>query len=355
MTNDVVVIGVGLMTAVGLSAPETAAAVRAGTMRFCESDLLGRSLERFTLAEVPEDGLPALADTPRNVDGLTAREIRMLRLASVPLRECLAPLQAATERTGMCVAVPETETLRAIDRPAFVGRLATQSGRAFAAELLDATQSGRAGGLLAIGHAVTAIQSGAAHFMVAGGVDTFRDPYVLGTLDLEDRVKTTANSDGFIPGEGAGFVLLASAEVAAAHGLALFARISPTAVGFEPGHLYSTETYRGDGLAQTIGRLVNAHAVDQPVAEVYSSMNGENHWAKEWGVGYLRNKAIFQPTHGTHHPADSYGDTGAASGPLMVGLASLGVRDRYRGAPALVYASSDRGPRAALVVSAAIH
>ena len=54
-----------------------------------------------------------------------------------------------------------------------------------------------------------------------------------------------------------------------------------------------------------------------------------------------------------HHPADCHGDTGAAAGPLMAGLAALGIRDGYRRPPRLVYGSSDRGERAALVVGAA--
>ena len=37
----------------------------------------------------------------------------------------------------------------------------------------------------------------------------------------------------------------------------------------------------------------------------------------------------------------------------MTCLAALGIKEGYRGAPALVYASSDRGQRAALAVSAA--
>jgi 3-oxoacyl-[acyl-carrier-protein] synthase-1 len=82
-------------------------------------------------------------------------------------------------------------------------------------------------------------------------------------------------------------------------------------------------------------------------------MNGESHWAKEWGVGFIRNRAAFHPDHGMHHPADCVGDTGAACGPLMTGLAALGLRDGYRRGPCLVYCSSDDGPRAALAVGAA--
>ena len=81
-------------------------------------------------------------------------------------------------------------------------------------------------------------------------------------------------------------------------------------------------------------------------------MNGENHWAKEWGVARIRNNGTFSAEHGMHHPADCYGDTGAACGALMVSLAALGIKEGYRSSPALVYASSDQGARAALAVAA---
>ena len=128
--------------------------------------------------------------------------------------------------------------------------------------------------------------------------------------------------------------------------------VSAVALSTEPGHLYSEESYRGDGLAQAVQQLAQAGALVGPIREVYSSMNGENHWAKEWGVGYLRNRGAFLPVYRMHHPADSFGDTGAACGPLMIGLAALGIRGNYRRSPAVVYGSSDHGQRAALVVSA---
>jgi 3-oxoacyl-[acyl-carrier-protein] synthase-1 len=205
--------------------------------------------------------------------------------------------------------------------------------------------------LIAAGQAVATVDAGMASFVVAGGVDTYRDLWILGTLDQKERVKSEANLDGFIPGEGAAFVVVSTAETAARYGLTALGRISPVASGFEAGHLESTEPYRGDGLAATIGQLVRAGAIAEPISEVYSSMNGESHWAKEWGVSYLRHRAFFDPGHGMHHPADCYGDLGAAAGPTMLVLAALGARDRYRRSPTLVYGSSDRGPRAAIVVS----
>ena len=350
--EPVVVVGVGMMTAVGLTAAETAASVRSATSRFNESALHDARFDPFTLAEVPEDGLPEVAEGLDDAVGLTARELRMLRLATMPLRECLTPISGAAMRPGLCIALPETETTTPLGRAAFVRHLAVQVPGAFEPRAADASHVGRAGGLIAVGQAVSTIQSGRSEFMIAGAVDTYRDLYVLGTLDLEQRVKSDAAWDGFIPGEGAAFLLLASAIAARARGLTPLARVTPVAVGFEPGHLYSEEPYRGDGLAATLQQLVAQGAVEAPIVEVYSSMTGEGHWAKEWGVGYVRNKDAFQPVYRMHHPADCYGETGAACGPLMVALAAIGIAGGYRRSPSLIYGSSDRGGRAALIVSA---
>jgi 3-oxoacyl-[acyl-carrier-protein] synthase-1 len=197
------------------------------------------------------------------------------------------------------------------------------------------------------------IRMGRARFMIAGGIDSYRDPYVLGTLDIEKRVKSAVHLDGFIPGEGAGFVLLASPEAAAEAGIAPLAAISPVAQAVETGHLYSKEPYLGEGLAMAVGKLAASGAAGGPIAEVYSSMNGESHWAKEWGVSLIRNRAAFLPEHAIHHPADCLGDTGAAAGPIMLGLAVDGLLRHYRRGPCLVCCSSDRGPRAVLAANAA--
>jgi 3-oxoacyl-[acyl-carrier-protein] synthase-1 len=338
-----------MVSAVGLSATETAASVRAGTTRLLETDYHDKRFDRFVLGEVPDDGVPALADKVVETKGLSARELRMLRLATGPIRECLAPLAGRRLPVGLCLALPETETGRPLDRSGFVRHLASQVSGAIDPSSSDGSHQGRAGGLVALGQAVRTIQHGVADVVLAGGVDTYRDTYVLGTLDLEKRVKSSANYDGFVPGEGAAFLLLASERAAVEHALAPIARLSPVVLGFEPGHLYSMEPYKGDGLSAVMNQVLGLGF--GVTADVYSSMNGESHWAKEWGVSHIRNSEAFAPDLRIHHPADCYGDTGAASGPLMVGLAALGIRGAYRSAPALVYASSDRGGRAAIVVS----
>jgi 3-oxoacyl-[acyl-carrier-protein] synthase-1 len=351
--DQVVVVGVGMMTPVGLTTKETAASVRSATMLFAETPIRDHRFEPFTLAEVIEDGLPELAKEVADTSGLTSREARMLRLATMPLRECLESLKpGAATLPGLILALPEAQTTIPLDAKRFLQLLAQQTGNAFNLKQSAATHLGRAGGLAAIGQAADTIRQGKARFMIAGGVDTYRDLYVLGTLDMEKRVKSSVHLDGFIPGEGAGFVLLASQEAARAAGLTALVRISPVAQAVETGHMYSKEPYRGDGLAMAVEKLAASGTAGAPIAEVYSSMNGESHWGKEWGVSFIRNKAAFLPDHEIQHPADCLGDTGAAAGPIMLGLAAHGIRNGYRRPPCLVYCSSDRGQRAALTAGA---
>jgi 3-oxoacyl-[acyl-carrier-protein] synthase I len=350
--DRVAVVGVGMITAVGLSAAETAASVRAGIMMFAETSIRDHRFEPITLAEVIEDGLPDLRESVAATAGLTSRVMRMLRLAAPPLVECLGPLAAQGVRPPIMLALPELETTLPLDRPAFLERLAEQAALELDVARSDASFVGRAGGLMAIGRAADAIRLGETAVAIAGGVDTYRDLYALGTLDMEKRIKSAVHFDGFIPGEGAGFLLLASAAAAERAGLRVLGMVSSVSAGYEEGHLYSDVPYRGDGLAAVVRQLAASGAADVPIQEVYSSMNGENHWAKEWGVSFIRNRAAFAPEHGMHHPADCFGDTGAACGPLMVGLAALGMSQGYRRSPTLVYCSSDRGDRAALTVTA---
>jgi 3-oxoacyl-[acyl-carrier-protein] synthase-1 len=351
MADPLFVINVGMVTAVGLTAPETAASVRSATARFFETSICDQRFEPFTLAEVFDDGLPELEASIQHRPGPTARDLRIVRLAAQPLIEALAVLPATSPRLGLMLAVPDSTSPQSLDGPGLLQLLDRQTGGAFDVRLSDASFVGRTGGLQAIRRAAENIRTGRVGMMLVGGTDTYRDLNLLAGLDFEGRVKSSSHLDGFIPGEAAAFLLIASEGAARAARIDPVASLGPVVSGFEDGHLYSEQPYRGDGLAATIQQL--SPASRQPIREIYSSMNGENHWAKEWGVAYIRNRALFAEDFAIHHPADCFGDTGAACGPAMVGLAALGIARGYRESPTLVYCSSDRGDRAAVIVESA--
>jgi 3-oxoacyl-[acyl-carrier-protein] synthase-1 len=175
----------------------------------------------------------------------------------------------------------------------------------------------------------------------------------LATLDRQNRVRNEQNADGFAPGEGAGFVLLTTVEIARKHDLSPLARVVGCAAGEEPGHIYSDEEYRGEGLAGAFAALFATLNDAPPVRCVYASLNGERYWAKELGVAVIRCREHFADDYQMEHPVECFGDVGAASGPLILGLAALGIAAGYRPSPALLYCSSDYGARAVALLDAA--
>lgn len=351
------ILGIGMVSSVGLSAQSTAAAVRADLNRFQASEILDRRGEPVIMALVATEDLPPLAPEVLRAGEMSTREERMLKLGGVALRACAGALPGSSS-IPLLLASPERHPGTSVGPPGptFLELLAAQ-----AAVPLDRTASrlfphGRAGALLALQHGIDALAEGTHEFLVIGGADTHLDGALLDALDAEDRLRAEGVCDGFTPGEGAAFLLLARPDARPRPGRTRIASIAAVATADEPGHRDSTEPYRGEGLDLALRRLFAAFAAATPVRTVYSGLNGESFSAKEWGVAALRHRQRFAEGITHAHPADCLGDTGAALAPMLLGLAALGIRSRYLEHPCLVWCSSDRALRgAALVTKADVH
>ena len=309
--TDIVIASAGVVSPIGLSLAETAAAARSRTARLREIAWLDRRFEPFIVGTVPDNGLPELA-APLAELPLQYREARMLRLAHVALEEALAPLQPALGRVPLLLGLPEQHTTLPIDPQSFITRLNVQLPDRLDVARSVAAPRGRAAALMALREATARLARGDSEFVLVGGVDCLVDLYVLGTLDLQGRIRNEVNSDGFSPSEGAAFLLLSLASTAQTHGLKPLAQVLGCANGQEPGHLYSDDKYLGEGLAATFATLLAESPPPQPIASVYSSFNGERYWAREYGVARLRQAHAFAPDHRMEHPAECFGDMGSA-------------------------------------------
>lgn len=353
---DIVIASAGLVSPVGLSLKETAASARARLARLRESDWRDQRFEPFIVGTVPDDGLPELA-APLAELPLQSREARLLRLAHAALEEALAPiaeqLAAQKQRLPLLLGLPEHHTTQPLDAKRFLARLDQQCPQVIDLAASVAAPRGRAAGLMALRQAQRWLADSTHRQVLVGGVDSLVDLYVLGTLDMEQRIRGETVSDGFTPSEGAAFVLLTTAPQAHAAQLPTLARVLGAATGQEPGHLYADEPYRGDGLAAAFAQLFEQAPPPQPVATVYCSFNGERYWAREFGVARTRQAAAFEPGAVMEHPAEVFGDLGAAHGPALLALAAHALSEGYRRAPCLVYASSDHADRAAALLARA--
>lgn len=333
-----------MITPVGISVRQTSASVMAGISRYRASAIFNRRYEPMILASLPEEVVPPLEEALEG-EGLSQRARRMLRLAGPALNQARISL-GPTELPALFLAVPETlPTMAPSVERTFLRHLHRQAGGGFALERSRLFASGRAGGFEAASAALDAL-SGKGNSVLVGGVDTHYDARLLSTLDLEGRILAEGVMDGFAPGEGAGFLLLGRRGPAEKPALA---NLYSPGIGAEAGHRYSTKPYLGDGLAGAIASALDS-AKGRPIPAVLSGLNGENHGAKEWGVSIARNFDSFADPFRHDHPAEFYGDLGAATGPVLIGLAAFGLRQGHFSGPCLTWCASDTALRGAAVV-----
>jgi len=350
-SNDIMIINVGMATPVGVGAAQTYTSVRAGINRYQASSVQNKRFEPMTLALLPEDALPPL-DAALESQGLTSRQARMLRLGALALTDMLASGATVSATTLLFLGVPETLPGRSPAVPeAFPGYLARQARATWDVRNTRMYPHGRAAGLVALYEAVNWLRAHPDRDALVGAVDSYLDLYLLGMLDMEERVMAPSTMDGFVPGEAACFMMLRGEESARRAGTRSLARIKGVALGQEAGHRYSEAPYKGEGLATVVQNLcAQAGTQASQIKTVYAGYNGESFFAKEWGVTYLRSKELFADPLKFEHPADCFGDAGAALGLVLAGLGAMGMNKNQLASDCLVWSSADRAERAAALI-----
>jgi 3-oxoacyl-[acyl-carrier-protein] synthase-1 len=211
--------------------------------------------------------------------------------------------------------------------------------------LIDISQSvafplGRASAFAALDAAMKYLAAAPGRSVLVGAVDTFWDVPLLAQLMKEGRILAEDVSDGFIPGEGAAFVLFTSRPKGDQEPATL---IKSTGVALDSGHRYSDQPAKGEGLSMALEKLRNTFAPMAVANFVLAGYNGERFDSKQWGVAAIRHKDLFAEDHMFEHPADCFGDLGAALGAMLLVLANAALVLGHRESPALVWAGSDLG------------
>lgn len=335
-----------VLCAIGNGTDQVWASARAGIAKIASSHVMDRNFEPISMGLVPEDVLPPLNEEIDKLP-LPSRARRMLRLATPSLQAVAKDLDGPVPLFIGLPALTPKEAPWIVHVPAYLQKLANVQ--------IDLQHSaivphGRAAGLMALELAMNALQSNAVGSVIVGGVDTYLDLRLLGTLDAEERILGPRVMDGFIPGEGAAFVVLSGSTT----GKGSRAVVNGVASSMDEGHRYGTAPAKGEGLANAITQLrQRAGQLPGQIGTTFAGLNGENFDAKTWGVARVRHSDFFSPSMLIEHPADKFGDAGAATGAILLAVAANSLSLGARPGPALVWAASDREPRACAVVSVA--
>jgi 3-oxoacyl-[acyl-carrier-protein] synthase-1 len=199
------------------------------------------------------------------------------------------------------------------------------------------------------------VQQGEADFCLIGGVDSYLEPETLEWLDEGEQLHSTANTWGFIPGEAAGFCLLASQRAAERYQLKALAWVRAVATAMEPNLIKTDTVCTGQGLSVAFKEVLNTLPASERVNQTICDMNGERYRADEFAFTIARTSERFVDATDFTSPADCWGDVGAASGPLFINLVSAAALKGYaKGSFTMLWTSSESGQRSAAVIYAEV-
>jgi 3-oxoacyl-[acyl-carrier-protein] synthase-1 len=350
--TQVAITGVGMFTPVGSDAVQSASSVRAGINRFAGWPHFGLTFGDDTL--VASCTRPDLRDGPWNdkvLDLLTPVVAEALFAAN--RLDGGRPGAAGASRTSLFVATPYP------DRPATPDEaldnvaedLREQLGETFGFGAIEVVSLDHAGGLAALARAVDALNSREADVCVVAGVDSLLHAEVLHILLEQRRLKTPVNSAGLIPGEGAAALVLERTDRPRRR-VPVLARLASVALEREPTELRPADGLRAEALSRAIQAAL-ASIDPATIHRVVVDLNGERWRAREWAMAETRCLSELPDGWQLWHPADCWGDIGAASGVAHVALAARAFARGYGGAGGvLICGSSTGGERAAATVLA---
>lgn len=348
--TKVYVAGIGMITPVGENAATTAVSVKAGIGRLEVSEYYSKNGKPFTMALVPEEALPEITYKLNSEKGTTLQMGVMLMTTDIAIKEVMQ-FYPGDKPIPLFYSGPEAYQDGPYSvSPKFIDYIVKQTNAKIDINSSRLLSLGRAGVIDAIDLAFRYLQQEGVDYVLVGGADSYQDDELLKFLDTEDRVLAEEVMNGFAPGEGSGFLLLTNDINKAIKSNSGVISLSEPGIAIEKGHMYSDEPYMGDGLTEAFKKALHGYNGNK-ISKIYSSMNGEQFWSKEYGVALTRTKDFFDENLQLEHPADCFGDTGGASGALLIGLAAESLLKQGSLDTNLVTCSSDQAYRSAICVN----
>lgn len=213
---------------------------------------------------------------------------------------------------------------------------------------------GHAGGHLGLDEANKQFSARALDACLVAGVDSYLEPETLEWLEECDQIHGAGplnNAWGFIPGEAAGAVLMATEDFVWRHRLSTLGEVLSVGIGHETKLIKTDAVCIGEGLTQAFRGALAVLKPGELIHNVFCDMNGEKYRADEYGFSTLRTKQHFRSASDFVAYADCWGDVGAAGVPLHMAAAVISHKKRYcKGLLSFIWASSESGERGATVI-----
>lgn len=350
--NKAYIANIGMITPVGFNTLSTCAAIKAGISAYSLSNsYYSQSQKPITLCPVPEGALSSINIDIDEGDSYSTQLDHIIRMSIIAIDEALSDIELFKPIPFIFALQEPHEKTTALNTETLISNLIEQCHYPLDKTKVHFLSTGRSAGIQGINRALQYLYEENEDYVLIGGSDSYLNSPNLNVLDKADRLNLKNSNDGFVPGEGAGFLLLTSRPELARNKNNHIVSISSPGVAHESGYLHNPENapYLGEGLDQAFKQaltMTNGKKIDN----IYSSMNGERYWAKEYGVASIRNKVFFNEEKHHIHPAQNYGDLGAATGAVLMGIAANDSLNKPTPSSQLIYSSSDNSWRSAIIM-----
>ncbi|GAA0404371.1 3-oxoacyl-ACP synthase [Cocleimonas flava] len=335
MSIPLAITGVGMVTGVGLSAPATCAAIRCAIDNFQET--------RFM-----DDGGEWIIGSSVELEQSWRGETKLIKMAAASIKECLDQ--------NPKIKPEATPLLLCLSEPGRVGRVITDDNQFFVTlqeELkIEFHQKSR---IIAMGHVSIGIALQRAREIIEkydvtqvliAASDSLLVASTLMDYQEKDRLLTSNNSNGFIPGEaGASIIVEASKKQATLKCFGI-------GFGVEEAHIDSEIPLRADGLTIAIKEsLQDAQCEMGDLDFRISDVAGEQYHFKEATLALGRTLRKRKPTFDIWHPADCIGEVGSVIGLVMLIVFKTANEKNYSDGRAVVaHVGNDDGKRSACIL-----
>ncbi|MCY1005933.1 hypothetical protein OV079_10210 [Nannocystis pusilla] len=340
---SVEVVAIAARTPVGLSAEASAAAVRARISRVAEFPF------------VAKNGEPIRAAADGRLDRRSHGRERMRVLAGTVAEGLVRKLCGTKPYPGPCklhLELPEHRPgFQSADSEWAAAAIVTAARASFPALHARVSQRGRAGAGAAIESVLHEAEESDETLHLVIGVDSYHHPATLTWLEQRRMLAGPDVRAGLFPGEAAGGLALMHPRLRSRLRLPPLAVVRGAGSATEElGRDCDTGTF-GHGMNTALARALRGMRLPEQAPDtVYLDINGERYRSEEWGFVALRSAHALRSLDYIA-PADSWGDVGAASLPLLATLAvQAWARGYAKGPRGLVMCGSLGGLRGALAL-----
>lgn len=332
------IVGSGMVTGVGLSAPASCAAIRCGINNFQETRFMDSAGEWIVASEVP-------LDQPWRGPEKLARMLASVLEESFATDPGLSPAG-----TPVIICFSERERPGRLDD--LNERVLESTTRLLGFELPPGSMTisqGRVGGAVGLREARRMLYEKRVPAVIVAAVDSYLSAQTLSAYEEKRRLLTAANSNGFIPGEGAAAVIVKRPRPSEDPQLILLG----LGFGVEKSTIESDEPLRADGLVQAIQASLTEAGTDLGSLDFrISDVSGEQYWFKEASLAVTRLLRTRKDEFDIWHAADCIGEAGSMAGLAAFNLAWAANQKNYsKGNNVLCHFGNDDGKRSAVVLT----